>query len=156
MSSAIFPPKPSAQKRPTIKSKYEKSNKKSYINSLSAIPMFDMNKYSGREFYKTSYSQQYPERSSSKLNNSIGSDACSSDSSPLSQSFNYDGLSYADQYRIKKITGELNTQETGFLAQNYRRPTIPPHIKRDDCFQSNSERNIAFLHTVYGKLEFSF
>ena len=57
-------PKPSPAK-PTVKSKYEKSNKGEklkLINSLSAIPMFDFKKNSGEAFYQTSYRQQYPEQ----------------------------------------------------------------------------------------------
>ena len=143
--SSIFPKHSS---KPTVKSKYEKSNKKSYINSLSAIPMFDMNKYSGRDFYKTSYSQQYPEKSRRF--------SSGNPTHLTSQSLNFntdgDSLSYADQYRLKKINGELISAHAGFSNKNYKRPIIPPHIRRDDCFQSNSERNVSFLHTVYGIL----
>ena len=145
MSSAVIPKSPS---KPTVKSKYEKSNKKCFVNSLSAIPMFDQKKYSGEKFYQTSYRQQYPESARGGHNIDVINEQLTSKS--LNFSTNNDGLSYADKYRLKKINSEFMSGDEGFFSAHYKRPMIPAHIKRDQCYQSNAERNISFLHTVYG------
>lgn len=141
MSSSVIPKSPA---KPTIKSKYEKSNKKCFVNSLSAIPMFDKRRMSSGDLFQTSYREQYPE----KIN--IPDELELADLTSKSLNFNSDGLSYADKYRLKKINSELLTSDSGFFAAHYKRPIIPAHIKKDACFQSNAERNISFLHTVYG------
>lgn len=144
MSSSVIPKSPA---KPTIKSKYEKSNKKCFVNSLSAIPMFDKRRMSngGSDLFQTSYREQYPE---SKMNTEL--DIHLADLTSKSLNFDSDGLSYADKYRLKKINSELLTSDSGFFSAHYKRPIIPAHIKKDACFQSNAERNISFLHTVYG------
>jgi hypothetical protein len=111
----------------------KKMNRK-LVNSLSQIPMFDQIKYSGEEFYKTSYGEQFPskERFFGKepeyvdnhydfqgLSARLASRNAAS-SRPLSrrnsamQSESYD--SYNNDYEINQ--------------QLYKRPMIPPYIKR--------------------------
>lgn len=138
--------------KPTVKSKYEKSNKKkSFVNSLSAIPMFDLKKNSGEAFYQTSYRQQYPEAVREADAAELGPHRLHSRSCDFGQPSDRQGLSYADRYRLKKLNSESLTADSGFFAEHYKRPVIPEHIKqRDGCYQSNAEKNVSFLHTVYG------
>ncbi len=139
MSSSVVPKIP----KQTVKSKYENSNKKSFINSLSAIPMFDTRRQNTQDFYQTSYREQYQE-------SPRGTNMETLTSKSLNFNLGNEGLSYADKYRLNKLNSESLTPDSGFFSSHYKRPTIPAHIKRDDCYQSNSERNISFLHTVYG------
>ena len=152
MSSTMIPKSPA---KPTIKSKYERSNKKYFINSLSAIPMFDLQSRQSSDAlqdpYQTSYRQQYQDSPRRALADDMGG---SFSEQLISRSLNFNlnnqGLSYADKYRLNKLNSESLTADSGFFSSHYKRPTIPAHIKRDDYYQSNSERNIGFLHTVYG------
>lgn len=138
--------------KPTVKSKYERSNKKkSLVNSLSAIPMFDLKKNSGEAFYQTSYRQQYPEAMREPEQRQPAAHRLHSRSCDFGNSHDQQALSYADKYRLKKLNSEFLTADSGFFAEHYKRPVIPVHIKqRDDCYQSNAEKNVSFLHTVYG------
>ena len=50
---------------------------------------------------------------------------------------------------LNDFTTESHYSFSGF-GQNFKRPNIPEHIKRDNHFQTNSERSIKYLKTHDG------
>jgi len=144
-----------------------------YINSLSSIPMFEQGKLTGKNYYNTSYHQDYPKKQKfldMQKNYQKNPDFSTYDNS---QRYDYKELSSRLQEKSKNKTNRkdykdehmgqfeskslnnLNT-ETGYqynaTAQIYKRPQIPEYTKRDNFFQTNQEKNIAYVQTADGKL----
>ncbi len=51
-------------------------------------------------------------------------------------------------------TDSLNDMGIESYGQLYKRPQIPPYIKRDNFFQTNAEKNISYLQTHTGVFPF--
>jgi hypothetical protein len=141
-----------------------------YINSLSSIPMFEQGKLTGKNYYNTSYHQDYPKKQKfldMQKNFQKNTDFSTYDSS---QNYDYMGLSarlkeksknqsnlrdeYIGQFGSKSLNN-LNTEtryQYNATGQIYKRPQIPDYTKRDNFFQTNQEKNIAYVQTADGKL----
>lgn len=143
----------------------EKKISKKMVNSLSQIPMFDQIKYSGEGFYKTTYSVQFPAKErffgkdietnpydyqglSARLANR--NDRNSFSSRPMSHQASDN--SNPNVMRSESYNS-LNDSSDSY-QQLYKRPQIPPYIKRDNFYQTNAEKNISYLQTHTGVYPF--
>lgn len=126
------------------------------VNSLSQIPMFDQIKYSGEAFYKTSYGEQFPSKE-----RFFGKEP------DANSHYDYQGLSArlanrngslssrpSSSSKHHVLTDSINDLNSDSYSQLYKRPQIPPYIKRDNFFQTNAEKNISYLQTHTGVFPF--
>ena len=144
-----------------------------YINSLSSIPMFEQGKLTGKNYYNTSYHQDYPKKQKfldMQKNFQRDPDFSTYDNS---QSYDYSQLSTRLQEKNSKKSNrkEYNDEQMGQFesrslnnlntesrfqynatGQMYKRPQIPDYTKRDNFFQTNQEKNIAYVTMADGRL----
>ena len=151
-------------------SEYDKNDERKFsrklVNSLSQIPMFDQIKYSGEAFYKTTYGEQFPAKErffgkdidsnqydyqglSARLANK--NDRSSFSSRPKS----HRNSDYSIQNSLRSDSfNTVNDLNVDSNQQLYKRPQIPPYIKRDNFYQTNAEKNISYLQTHTGVFPF--
>lgn len=118
---------------------------------MSHIPMFDQNKFSGKSFYKTTYNEEFHKKQGFADN----SKAFKNPDFAINNPYNFQELS---DRLVNKNAHSASSQETNQMtnanlltdSQFYKRPHIPDYIKRDNFFQTNTEKNIEYLHTLTG------
>lgn len=127
----------------------KKSNKENvYFNTLSNIPMFEQGHITNRNFYKTTYKDEFQKKNRFLDNPRLFKPIDFS----VTQSYDFKSLS-------EKLEDRNNNENSNRFLNNkfqiknpYKTPEIPSYIKRDNFFQSNSEKNVAYLHTHTGGL----
>lgn len=133
----------------------EKSNKENvYFNTLSNIPMFEQGHITNRNFYQTTYNDEYKKKSSFIDNPKLFKPTDFS----VTQSYDFKTLSEKLEEKNSTEPNNPDYSKNRFLNNSfqiknpYKPPEIPSYIKRDNFFQSNSERNVGYLHTHTGGL----
>ncbi|CAF0853662.1 unnamed protein product [Brachionus calyciflorus] len=131
----------------TEKSSQNKENV--YFNTLSNIPMFEQGQITNRSFYKTTYNDEFQKKNRYTDNPGL---------------FKVPDFSITHSYDFKTLSEKLDDKNHDYsknrfiskplnqLPNPYKTPEIPSYIKKDNYFQSNSERNVGYLHTHTGGL----
>ncbi|RNA33411.1 hypothetical protein BpHYR1_048502 [Brachionus plicatilis] len=133
----------------------KQSNKENlYFNTLSNVPMFEQGHITNRNFYKTTYSDEFQKKNRFVDNPKLFKPLDFS----VTQSYDFKTLSEKLEDKNNQEQNSHEISNNRFLnnqfqmANPYKTPMIPSYIKRDNFFQSNSERNVAYLHTHTGGL----
>jgi hypothetical protein len=111
--------------------------------------MFDQNKFSGKSIYKTTYGEEFHKKQSfidnSKKFNRNPDFAINNP---------YDFQELSDRLVNKNAANQSMNQSNSASFFNdpqfYKRPQIPDYIRRDNFYQTNTEKNIEYLHTLTG------
>ena len=116
---------------------------------MSHLPMFDQNKFSGKSFYKTTYGEEFHKKQGfidkSKSLNRIPDFT-------INNPYNFQELSDRLVNKNAHMSVNQDTNSASFFndPQFYKRPQIPDYIRRDNFYQTNTEKNIEYLHTLTG------
>lgn len=113
---------------------------------MSHIPMFDQS-HGGKSFYKTTYGEDFHLKENHRDNSYlIGRNP----DFTINNAYDFNELS---DRLVRKNSANKNTQKQGNYFNDskfYKRPQIPDYIKRDNFYQTNTEKNIEYLQTVNG------
>lgn len=144
--------------------------KPKYINSISGIPMFEQGSVTGKYHYNTTYLDEYSKKK--KLNdNQIPnlpefSTYQNYDYKLLSEKLENRNRTDMDPVRENRIINQYQSNSNSSLndlttetrtsfngdINVYHRPKIPAYIRRDNFYQTNAEKNVAYLRAHDGTL----